>query len=77
MAGQIFSVWENNLEKEPAKPAEVRKVIEKVEYKTKQKVKKELEVKSFVIKRRVTKDFLERQAKLKPFGIGTSEDDLR
>jgi len=30
-----------------------------------------------VIKRRVTKDYLERQLKLKPFGIGTTDDDLR
>ena len=30
-----------------------------------------------MIKRRVTKDYLERQLKLKPFGIGTTDDDLR
>jgi hypothetical protein len=30
-----------------------------------------------VVKRRVTKDYLERQQKLKPFGIGVTDDDLR
>jgi DNA mismatch repair ATPase MutS len=59
------------------KPHEIKKTIEKLEYKMKSKVKKEVEVRSFVIKRRVTKGFLERQALLKPFGFGTSEDDVR
>lgn len=77
VAGRIFPTWENNLDKEPPKPVETKRTIEKIEYKVKQKVKKEVEVRSFVIKRRVTKDFLERQAKLKPFGIGNTEDDLR
>lgn len=58
--GHIFPVWENCLEKEPAKVHESKKTIEKLEYKVKQKIKKEVEVRSFVIKRRVTKDFLER-----------------
>jgi hypothetical protein len=52
-------------------------VIIKIEFKTKQKIQKEVEVRSFVIKRKVTKDYLERQSKLRPFGIGTTEDDLR
>jgi len=73
----VFPTWENNLDKEPFKPIETKHVIEKIEYKVQQKIKKEVEIRSFVIKRRVTKDFLERQAKLKPFGIGTTEDDLR
>ena len=73
----IFPGWTNNLEREPAKPAEVKKVIEKIEYKSKQKINKQIEVRSFMIKRRVTKDYLERQQKLKPFGIGTTDDDLR
>lgn len=77
VAGKIFPTWENNLDKEPPKPTEIKKTIDKIEYKVKQKVKKEVEVRSFVIKRRVTKDFLERQTKLKPFGIGNNEDDLR
>ena len=34
-------------------------------------------MRSFVIKRRVTKEYLERQQKLKPFGIGTTDDDIR
>lgn len=72
----IFPAWQNHLEKEPAKPVEVKKTIEKIEYKSKQKVKKEVEVKAFIVKRHVTKDFYERQ-KIKPFGIGVTEDDLR
>lgn len=55
----------------------MKKTVEKIEFKGRQKIKKVIEVRSFVIKRRVTKDFLERQQKLKPFGIGTTEDDLR
>lgn len=39
-------------------------------------MKKVVEVRSFLIKRKVTNGFLERQ-KMKPFGIGTNEDDLR
>lgn len=74
---QIFPTWVNHLEKEPPKPVEIKKNIEKIEYKVKQKVKKVVEVRSFVIKRKVTKEYLERQAKLKPFGIGVTEDDLR
>ncbi len=31
----IVPVWENNLEKEPVKPVEIRKVIQKIEYKSK------------------------------------------
>ena len=77
VSGHVFPTWENNLDKEPIKPTETKRVIEKIEYKTHQKIKKEVEVRSFVIKRRVTKDYLERQAKLKPFGIGNTEDDLR
>ncbi len=65
------------MEKEPAKPNEIKKVLEKIEYKSKQKINKQIEVRSFVIKRRVTKDYLERQQKLKPFGIGTTDDDIR
>ena len=67
---QVFPTWTNNLEKEPVKPNEIKKVIEKIEYKTKQKINKQIEVRSYVIKRKVTKDYLERQQKLKPFGIG-------
>ena len=67
---QVFPPWTNNLEKDPVKPNEIKKVIEKIEYKTKQKIIKQIEVRSYVIKRKVTKDYLERQQKLKPFGIG-------
>ena len=74
---QIVPQWQNNLDKEPVKPVESKKVITKIEYKTKQKIQKEVEVRTFVIKRKVTKDYLERQAKLRPFGIGNTEDDLR
>lgn len=74
--GSIFPAWENHLEHEAPKPVEIKKVIEKLDYKGKQKVKKELEIRSFVIKRKVTKEYLERR-KIKPFGIGTNEDDLR
>ena len=73
----IIPVWENNLEKEPVKPVEIRKVIQKIEYKSKQKIQKDVEVRSFVIKRKVTKDYMERQQKMSPFGIGVSEDDIR
>lgn len=75
-ATQIFTEWKNCLEQEPAKIPETKKVIEKVEYKGYQKVKKEVEVRALLLKRKVTKGFLERQ-KIKPFGIGKSEDDLR
>ena len=64
------------MDKEPVKPQEVKHAIEKLDYKGKQKIKKEIEVKSFLVKRRVTKGFEERK-KIKPFGIGTNEDDLR
>ena len=74
---QIFPIWENCLDKEPLKPHEAKMTIDKIEYKMKQKVRKEVEVRSFVIKRTVTKDFLERQQKLKPFGIGATDDDIR
>lgn len=74
--GSIFPVWENNLDKEPAKPVETKKVLEKIEFKGKQKIKKEIEIKAFLIKRKVTKDYIDRQ-KIKPFGIGTNEDDIR
>lgn len=74
---QVFPAWTNNLEKEPVKPTEIKKVIEKIEYKTKQKINKQIEVRSYVIKRKVTKDYLERQQKLKPFGIGQTDDDIR
>ena len=42
--GQIFAQWENNLEREPLKPVEVKKTIDKLEFKVKQKIKKEIEV---------------------------------
>lgn len=74
--GSIFPAWQNHLDKEAPKPHEIKKVIEKFDYKGKQKVKKELEIRSFVIKRKVTKEYLERR-KIKPFGIGNNEDDLR
>jgi hypothetical protein len=32
---QVFPTWTNALEKEPAKPQELKKVIEKIEYKSK------------------------------------------
>ena len=57
---QVFPAWTNNLEKEPVKPTEIKKVIEKIEYKTKQKINKQIEVRSYVIKRKVTKDYLDR-----------------
>jgi hypothetical protein len=65
------------LEKEPAKLLESKRVITKIEFKGRQKIQKEVEVRTFIIKRKVTKDYLERQQKMKPFGIGTTEDDLR
>lgn len=73
---QLFAPWVNNLDKEPVKPHETKHILEKVEYKGKQKIKKEIEVKSFLVKRMVTKGIEERK-KIKPFGIGTHEDDLR
>lgn len=57
---QIFPIWENCLDKEPLKPLESKMTIDKIEYKMKQKVRKEVEVRSFMIKRTVTKDYLER-----------------
>ena len=65
------------MEKEPAKLLESKRVITKIEFKGRQKIQKEVEVRTFIIKRKVTKDYLERQQKMKPFGIGTTEDDLR
>jgi len=64
------------LESEPVKPVESKKVIEKLEYKGPQKVKKEIEVKTFIVSKKVTKGFEERK-QIKPFGIGKTEDDLR
>ena len=55
---------------------ETKKIIEKIEYKGKQKIKKEIEIKAFLIKRKVTKEYLERR-NIKPFGVGTNEDDIR
>jgi hypothetical protein len=72
----MFAPWVNNLEKEPVKPTEIKHAIEKFEYKGKLKIKKEVEVKSFLVKRPMTKGYEERK-KIKPFGIGTTEDDLR
>lgn len=74
---QTVPQWTNNLDKEPVKPVESKKIITKIEYKTKQKIQKEVEVRTFIIKRKVTKEYLERQAKLRPFGIGNTEDDIR
>ena len=45
----IFTKWENHLEQEPVKPQEHKKVIEKFEYKGPQKVRKEVEVKTFTV----------------------------
>lgn len=73
---QIFQHWKNCLEQDPVKIPETKKVIEKIEYKGHQKIKKEIEVRELLIKRKVTKGFLERQ-QIKPFGIGKTEDDLR
>jgi hypothetical protein len=39
-------------------------------------VKKEIEVKTFIVSKKVTKGFEERK-QIKPFGIGKTEDDLR
>jgi hypothetical protein len=74
--GVIFPQWQNALEKEAVKLAENKREIEKLEFKGKQKVMKKIEVKSFLIKRRVTAGFEERKH-IKPFGIGTNEDDIR
>ena len=74
---QLVPQWTKNFDKEPVKPIESKKIITKIEYKTKQKIQKEVEVRTFVIKRKVTKEYLERQAKLRPFGIGNTEDDIR
>ena len=76
VVGQIFPHWENHLEKEAQKPDETKKEVEKIEYKGKQKVLKKIEVKSFLIKRRVTQGFEERK-NIKPFGIGHNEDEIR
>ena len=76
-SGSIFPLWVNNLEKDPVKPTEIKKVYEKIEFKGPQKIRKEIEVKAFVIKRKVTKDYLERKQNLKPFGIGNNDDDIR
>ena len=75
-ATQIFPQWKNCLEQEPAKIPEHKKTIEKIEFKGYQKIKKEVEVRTLLLKRKVTKGFLERQ-KIKPFGIGKTDDDLR
>jgi len=74
--GQLFPHWENNQEKEAQKLAETKKEIEKIEFKGKQKILKKLEVRSFLIKRRVTQGYEDRK-KIKPFGIGHNEDEVR
>lgn len=74
--GTIFPKWTDCQEKDSTKVQENKREIEKIEFKGPQKVKKVVEVRSFLITRRVTKGFLERQ-KMKPFGIGTTDDDLR
>lgn len=76
MPGCIFPLWENASEKDAFKVHEIKKEIEKIEYKGKAKVMKKIEVKSFTIKRRVTTGFEERK-NMKPFGVGHSEDDSR
>lgn len=72
----VLPIWKNNLEADPAKLIEHKKVIEKLEYKGPQKIKKEIEVRTYVVKRMVTKAYLERK-NIKPFGIGHKEDDIR
>ena len=52
--------WKNCLEQEPTKIPETKKKVEKIEYKGYNKVKKEIEVKAFEVKRKVTKGYLER-----------------
>jgi hypothetical protein len=69
-------VWRNNLEADPAKLIEQKKTLEKIEFKGPQKIKKEIEVRTYTVKRLVTKGYLERK-NIKPFGIGKNEDDVR
>jgi hypothetical protein len=47
-----------------------------MEYKGDNKVKKEIEVRTYIIKRPVTKGILERE-NIKPFGIKTDYDSIR
>jgi hypothetical protein len=35
---QVVPIWENNLDKEPVKPNETKKVLTKIEFKSKQKI---------------------------------------
>ena len=71
-----FKRWENNLEKEPVKPEEVKDVVFKIEYKVTDRVEKQIETQAYLTKHMVSKDCLKR-ANMKPFGIGTSFEDLK
>lgn len=71
-----FKRWENNLEKEPVKPEEEKHVIFKIEYKVTDRVEKQIETIAYKTKHLVHKDITKRDA-AKPFGIGTSFEDLK
>ena len=69
--------WESCFDKDGGHyVSEKKEVITKVEYRNKNRYEKREEVKMLAFKRRVTKGYLDRQ-KLKPFGIGKTEDDIR
>ena len=72
----MFKTWVNNLEKEATKLEEDKIVIQKVEYRNTDRVEKSIQAQAYVQKRQVTKAYYER-AKMKPFGIGQSFDDLK
>ncbi|CDW73487.1 nucleic acid-binding protein [Stylonychia lemnae] len=74
--GTIFQEWKNLQDQDSIKIHENKRELEKIEYKGQQKIRKAVEVRSFLIKRRVTSGFIDRQ-KIKPFGIGNSEDEVR
>ena len=71
-----FKRWENNLEKEPVRPEEVNHTVFKIEYKVTERVEKQIETQAYVTKHMVSKDCLKR-ATMKPFGVGTSFEDLK
>jgi hypothetical protein len=77
---QRFKKWQNNLEAEPTKIVEKDSICSKIEYKGMDPYEKQIEAKVFIVKKFVTKQYLERKAAMEneiKFGIGQSADDIK
>ena len=64
------------MEKESVKVEEAPLVIEKIEFRNQDRWEKKINTQTYKVTRPVTKGYFERQ-KIKPFGIGTSFEDLK